>query len=422
MSPTPSTSSQRSGFSGPTLGERIADYRRQRGLSQRELAAEMQRSESWVSQVERDIQPVERLSVLHSLAQALGVSVRDLRPEAVPEPEPDSAVPNDLDGLRLELSGHPVLGQLFGGGEAATGPADIDQYAAEVEHAWSLAHDSRFAALNDCLTGLLTRLEHATRSAVDDEAIELHALRARAYQAASAAFARQDEPDAAWVAADRAITAAEQSGEPLAVIAGHFRLAHALIRVRHYDQASHVAATAIDALTPIAARDDASPEVLSLLGAMHLVQAVTCGHESDRRRARAHLAQATRIADRLGIDRNDYDTEFGPTNVQLHAVAVAVAVDLGDAGEALDVAARVDASGLSPERQVRLLLDVARAHAQRRHTGEAIAALVDAEQVSPEHVRSHHLAKSTIRELLDQSGRQAPTELMELARRAGATP
>jgi transcriptional regulator with XRE-family HTH domain len=407
-------------MTGPTLGERVADYRRQRGLSQRELAAEMQRSESWVSQVERDIQPVERLSVLHSLAQALGISVRDLRPEAVPEPEPDSAVPNDLDGLRLELSGHPVLAQLFGEGEAAAGPVDLDQYAAEVEHAWSLAHDSRFAALNDCLTGLLTRLEQATRSAVDDEAIELQALRARAYQAASAAFARQDEPDAAWVAADRAITAAEQSREPLAVIAGHFRLAHAFIRVRHYDQAEQVATTAIDALSPIAARDDAKPEVLSLLGAMHLVQAVICGHEGDRQRARAHLAQATRIGDRLGIDRNDYDTEFGPTNVQLHAVAVAV--DLGDAGEALDVAARVDASGLSPERRARLLIDVARAHAQRRHTGEAIAALVEAEQVSPEHVRSHHLAKSTIRELLDQSGRRAPTELVELARRAGATP
>src|SRR4029450_6527991 len=100
-------------MSSPTLGERVADYRRQRGLSQRELAAEMQRSESWVSQVERDIQPVERLSVLHALAEALGVSVRALRPEAVAEPEHD--VPNDLDGLRLELSGPPALRDVLGG-------------------------------------------------------------------------------------------------------------------------------------------------------------------------------------------------------------------------------------------------------------------------------------------------------------------
>jgi hypothetical protein len=55
-------------------------------------------------------------------------------------------------------------------------------------------------------------------------------------------------------------------------------------------------------------------------------------------------------------------------------------------------------------------------------TPAKIAALGDAEQLSPEHVRSHHLAKSTIKELLDQPGRRASTELVELARRAGATP
>jgi hypothetical protein len=119
----------------------------------------------------------------------------------------------------------------------------------------------------------------------------------------------------------------------------------------------------------------------------------------------------------LGEDRNDYDTEFGRTNVQLHTVAVDV--DLGDAGEALDVAAGIDATGLSPERQVRLAIDVARAHAQRRHTGEAIAALLDAERLAPEHLHTHHLAKETLRELLNQQGRRPPGELLELARRTG---
>lgn len=117
---------------------------------------------------------------------------------------------------------------------------------------------------------------------------------------------------------------------------------------------------------------------------------------------------------------NDFDTEFGPTNVQLHTVAVAV--DLADAGEALDVAAEIDASGLSPERQARLLVDVARAHVQRRHVGEAVAALLDAERLAPEQVRSHHLAKTTVNDLLDQFGRRPPADLMELARRCGSAP
>jgi hypothetical protein len=149
---------------------------------------------------------------------------------------------------------------------------------------------------------------------------------------------------------------------------------------------------------------------------MHLVRAVISGHESDRARARSHLADAKRIAQQLGTDRN-FDTEFGPTNVRLHTVAVAV--DLGDAGEALDVAHGIDATGLSPERQARLLVYVGRAHAQRRHAGEALAALLDAERLAPEQVRSHHLARTTVADLLDQFGRRPPDQLLALARRCG---
>jgi hypothetical protein len=42
------------------------------------------------------------------------------------------------------------------------------------------------------------------------------------------------------------------------------------------------------------------------------------------------IAQSRATAARLGEDRNDYETEFAPTNVELRALAVAV--DLGDAG------------------------------------------------------------------------------------------
>jgi transcriptional regulator with XRE-family HTH domain len=103
----------------PTLGERMADLRRLRGFSQRELASAMKRSESWVSHVERDVQPIERLSVLQALARALGVSVRGLRPDALTESGDESPVPNDLDSLRLDLSVHPALGVLFATAEAA---------------------------------------------------------------------------------------------------------------------------------------------------------------------------------------------------------------------------------------------------------------------------------------------------------------
>jgi hypothetical protein len=138
------------------------------------------------------------------------------------------------------------------------------------------------------------------------------------------------------------------------------------------------------------------------------------------RAARQRIEEARRVGDRLGEDRIDFDTEYGPTIVQLHAVAVAA--DLGDAGQALDIAEEVDASGLSPERQARFLLDVARAHAQRRHVGEATAALLEAERLAPEQIRTHHVARDTIRDLVQYAGRRTPDELAQLAKRSAATP
>ncbi|MDQ4032740.1 MAG: transcriptional regulator, partial [Actinomycetota bacterium] len=142
--------------------------------------------------------------------------------------------------------------------------------------------------------------------------------------------------------------------------------------------------------------------------------------EGDRAGAREHIEEARRIAARQGEDRNDYNTEFGPTNVELHAVSAAV--DLGDAGEAIALAASIDTSSLSAERQARFLIDLARAHAQRRHVGDATAALLDAEQLAPEMVHGHARARETIRELVQLTGRRTPEELIRLAQRAAANP
>ncbi|MER6113796.1 helix-turn-helix domain-containing protein [Streptomyces hirsutus] len=401
-----------------TTGQRIKELRRAAGMSQSDLAVAMERSESWVSQVERGVQPVERLSVLQALADALGVSVRDVRPDAgTPAEEPQKSqapVSNDLDALRVALTGHPALSSLFDEpGPEAT--ASTDELRAQVDEVWDLAHASKYAALSERLAALLPSIEAAVRHAPASNRLELHALRARAYQVVAAAFVRQDEADAAWIAADRALQAAELAGKPLEVVASLFRMAHAFIRQQRTEQAEHAASSAVAVLTPRAESQNCPPEELSLLGAMHLVLAVINAREGHRAETHRHIGRAREIAARLGEDRNDFDTEFGPTNVELHAVATAV--DLGDAGLALDVADGVDASGLSPERQSRFLLDVARAHAQRRHVGEAVAALLDAEKLAPEQIHSHHFARTVVRDLVQLSGSRIPKPLTQLAER-----
>ena len=400
------------------FGQRVAALRRLRGMSQGDLAQAISRSESWVSQVERGVYPVERLSILQSLADALGVSVQELRSDApqanasAQEAEPQPS----LDDLRLAMSGHPALSELFGAPEATA--VDLLDLEARVRDAWSHEHSGEYEELNALLPGTLVDLERASRQVYDEERPAVLTLLASAYQAAAATFARRDEPDAAWVAADRAITAAERAGQPLQAIAGHFRMAHAFMRLNQLAQAEHVALAAANALEPRIARPGAPPEELSLFGAMNLVLALIRARENDRAGAKDYIDQARAVAERNAKDRNDFNTEFGPTNVQLHALSVAI--DVGDAGEALDIAAEIDPSGLSPERQARFWLDVGRAHAQRRQVGEAVAAIEKAEELAREQILGHRLTRETVALLVQLSGNRQPAALVELARRVSA--
>ncbi|MFB7779873.1 helix-turn-helix domain-containing protein [Streptomyces bauhiniae] len=403
------------------FGARVADLREQRGLTQKQLAAEIGRTASWLSQVERGIQPVNRLDVLRLLADGLGVSVQELQADApaqVPAEASAEELPNDLDQARLVISGHPVPEVVLD--PAGPGPANVEELQRAVDRVWELTHANEFAELSAALGPLVPRIERAARTASPDDRGRLWGLLSRTYQALAAAFVRQDEADAAWVAADRAIRAAEESGNTLEVFASIFRLAQAFVRLKHLDQAEHSATTALNALERHYGDATDEPEALSVIGALHLALALIHARAGARTRARQEMKRAREVASRLGEDRNDFNLEFGPTNAEIQAVSIAV--ELGDAGEAIEVGTELDTSTMSVERRARLRLDLGRAYAQRRQVGEAMGALLDAEQLSPDLIHTHVAARDTIRDLLLFAGRTAPPELKELAERADARP
>jgi transcriptional regulator with XRE-family HTH domain len=403
------------------FGARVKKFRQDRGMTQAELAASLSKTASWMSQVERGIQPVERLDVLQELADNLGVSVHQLRPGAPLSTSGSSEAPqelvksNDLDEARRLISGHPAVDALLGT-EAPTGPGpSVEELAASVEEVWELTHAGQFAEVSALVTELVPSLERCVRTVDGDQQSAAYLLLARMYQALAAAFVRQDQADAAWVAADRAIWAAERSGQPLHVCAGVFRMVQAFVRLKHLDQAEHAATSAITALERA---EDLPPEGLSVVGSLYLARALVHARGGRRTDAKEEIAKARAIAQRIGADRNDFNLEFGPTNVEIQAVSTAV--DLGDAGEALDIGLAIDAETLSPERQGRLLMDLGRAHAQRRHPGEALDCLLRAEVLSPETIQTHMAARAAIKELVLIAGPAAPPELLALAERADA--
>ena len=368
------------------------------------------RSVAWVSQVERGVRKVDRMSVLEAVAAALEVPLAELAAEAplvaaVTEESPG------VGGLRLVLSGAYALRAML---DSRRAPA-LSTLRTRAREAWELTHAGRYTELTDLLRGLVPDLETAARAVAEDQRAEVYELMAATYQACSAALAKLGEPEAAWIAADRAMAAAERAGNPLLVAAGAFRLVFVFISARHYDQAEETARTAADALWPMA--DQGNPQAMSLWGGLTLQRAVVAARVSDPDTAYDQLERARQVAGRLGEGHNEFNTEFGPANVGLQEVAIAV--DLGDAGRALRAAVAVDTSGLSAERRARLLIETARAHAQRRQAGEAIATLLRAEQITPELVRGHVLVRQLVADLLTMQDPPG-AELRDLARRLAA--
>jgi transcriptional regulator with XRE-family HTH domain len=391
------------------LGRKIAQHRRRRGLSQPELAKRIDRSVAWVSQVERGVRKVDRMSVLETVAQALDVPLGELAAEAPVVAAAADERPESAD-LRIVLAGAHALRAMLGDQRKLDAAALREQ----VGRAWQLTHAGSYTELTELLRKLIPQLETSARAVPPAESAGLFELLSTAYQACSAALAKLDDPDAAWIAAERSMAAAERAGDPLFVAAGAFRLGFVFLSAKHFDQAEETARTASEALRVLA--DEGRPEAMSLWGSLTLQRAVAASRTNNDEVAYAHIEDAREIAGRLGDGRNDYNTEFGPANVDLYEIAVAV--ELGDAGRALRAAERVDVSGLSPERQGRMLIDVARAHAQRRQVDDAVAALRRGEEITPEQVRAHTLVRQLVSDLLTMQD-PASEELRDLAQKVG---
>jgi transcriptional regulator with XRE-family HTH domain len=97
-----------------SVGERIAIYRRRRGLSQLALANLIGRSEAWLSQVERGIRHADRLSIIIRLAQVLKVTVEDLVGQPLSLAPNGGAEYRAIPALRAALTDYEVIPATFG--------------------------------------------------------------------------------------------------------------------------------------------------------------------------------------------------------------------------------------------------------------------------------------------------------------------
>jgi hypothetical protein len=130
------------------------------------------------------------------------------------------------------------------------------------------------------------------------------------------------------------------------------------------------------------------------------------------------LDEASEAARRLGRDDNAQWTAFGPTNVAQHRVHVAML--LGDAGTAIDLAGRVDLGKIAiAERKASLFIDAAEAFAQWGKHERAYHALRAADEIAPEEVRARQTVRRLVADLVYRSPRTVKAQVREFAEQIG---
>jgi hypothetical protein len=297
-------------------------------------------------------------------------------------------------------------------------PAPIAELGPGVESAWSAYQASRFGYVTTVLPRLLTGARAAAQHATSEEdRAEANRLLALSYHAAAATLGKVGEGSLAWIASDRGLAAAEASGDR-AVIASLLRsVAHSMLSNGRATNAADVVSRATDRLTR--GEQGGDPTWWSLLGSLYLTGAMAAARASQAGDARSFLARARQAGAQLGHDGNYAWTAFGPTNVSVHDVSVAL--ELGDVQVALHLAPKVDARALPVERRVRHLLEVSRVYHLANRPDDALATILQAEHDSPEQVRYHYIARELVLTLLRSRNTGGLPQVEALARRLQLT-
>ncbi|WP_093813923.1 helix-turn-helix domain-containing protein [Streptomyces sp. 2133.1] len=374
-----------------TTGERVAWYRHRRGLSQEVLAGLVGRTADWLGKAENNRIELDRLSVIRTLAHALDVSIGDLIAEPTLLEWSKESGRGTLPALREALMDYRLLTPLIG--TPADGePPTVEALRSDVGEVWDAYQASRYGFAARQLPLLLADALLAVRACAGTAREEANGLLAMTYQGAAMVLGKLGENELAWIAADRGLAAAQQSGNNV-IIGSLFRsVTHCLLSTGRFETAAQLVRDAAGYLQPGLA--EPNPAYLSVYGTLFLTGAMAAARAEDRATTQEFLREAESAATRLGANGNHMWTAFGPTNVQIHRVATAG--ELGDIQIAAELGPQVDTSGLPVERRVRHSLEVARALSAWNRTDDALAVVLDAEQLAPEQVRHHYMSRELV--------------------------
>ncbi|WP_405096259.1 XRE family transcriptional regulator [Micromonospora sp. NBC_01412] len=293
-------------------------------------------------------------------------------------------------------------------------PDPADRLARQVAHAWTTFQHARYPQVVGLVPQLLTDAQRTHARDPGEGRVPL----VEAYRVTAALLVKLGEADLAWLAVDRAMSAA--IGDRMLVAAAAVQLGPVLRasgRVRAAKSAALAAAYRIAPPDP----DAGTPAELSLCGTLLVQAALAVARHGGDHAAAELLGEAAGMAARVGEGHDHHRTGFGPTAVDL--ARVAAAVDLGEARDAVawhEKTTQRDAwRWLPPEHRAAHLLDAARAYLQADDPTNAGRTLIEADRTAPAELRHRPAAREVVAQVARDP--HAPATIIQLALTLGVT-
>ncbi|WP_030200764.1 helix-turn-helix domain-containing protein [Streptomyces sp. NRRL S-87] len=381
------------------IGQRARRQRLKVGMTQADVAAALGKTQAWVSRMESGAIELDRSSQINALAAALHCHPNTLiqRPYTS-SADPDAGWHAAAASIMRELRRYDLTPTFDG----------TPRSSAALWQETRRLHRLRDAAANSAILREIPDLLREARALADvgtgHEQEEAYAVYAVACKFAHTAAHALGQAELVAVACERAVWAAARSGDPLLPAVADWMRVWDMWATADYADALALADKALSAVQD--AYDDGDPLALRVWGALQLRSAVSAARANRREEARTRIGYATEAAARVdayvgAMPFDRHSLTFSTGNVQIHEINVVL--EMSDQREALRLNRRTDPghiAALPKSRQGHHHMDLARAWLWDGNRSKALTELETAENLAPQLVRNHPIARSTLRQIV----------------------
>ncbi|MER6916515.1 helix-turn-helix transcriptional regulator [Streptomyces sp. NPDC000594] len=397
------------------IGRRIKRRRLALGMPQADLGAAVGKTQGWVSKVEKGRIELDRAALINSIAAALHCHPNDLidRPYVgtVPENQWQMAAASILRELRrYDLT--PVF-------DGAPRPSTV--LWQELKRLHRLRDAAASVAILRSLPDLLREAHALAEVSTGHEREEAFGIYAVCCKFAHTAAHALGHPELIATACERAVWAARLSGDAvLPAVADWMRVWDMWATA---DWADSIA-LADKALNSIASEyEHGEALAVRAWGTLQLRAAVSAARAGNAAEATHRLGLAreatTRTGDPDGEPVDDrHSLTFSAGNVTIHGISIAL--ELSDQATALrlnEQAGPEEIAALPKSRQGHHHMDLARAWLWDGDRHRALGQLRRAEELAPQLVRNHPIARATLRRIVCAERASTREELRGMSNR-----